>query len=413
MKSAKANNWSPNKWPVEDKVDVQMKIILFVISPFISFLYSLKTPNRKSSFIVGFLFCIFFGMAFTVGNVRNDNSLDGITYRIGFEEYVGDSELTYYAGLEDFLSFQGETKDYYFDTVAFLVSRFTSNYHVMFMIFAIIFAFFMYNSLKILTEDEYFRCNLVCLLLIVIFGWNQIFNINGVRFWTAAWVATYAALQIFYKGKNGYFLLALITPFIHGSYWFFLIILGIAFFFRRFKSLWTILFCVSTFVSSFAVDILDMTAEYIPSFLQKTVAYYTDEMYMHEVANAGQAIDSFFRFTSRLYVNLLVIMLILGPKPTKEHDKSLYGFLLVYMSIVNFYSLIPSLGNRFLMVALPFVGLMWLRVYKGVYKNVWLYVFPLFFMLDIYQLFKYKYFVVLDWTFYISSPFKIIFDYLL
>ncbi|MBE6209738.1 MAG: hypothetical protein E7128_05850 [Rikenellaceae bacterium] len=399
-------------WPQEDRTDIAIKFILFLISPFMSFLYSLRTINRKSSFIVGFLFCICFGMAFTVGNVREEGSIDGISYRIKFENYLNDSGLDYYSGLEDFLSFQGSTKDYYFDTIAFYVSRITDNYHVMFMAFAIIFAFFMYKSLRILTEDDSFQCGLVGILLVAMFCWNSIFNINGVRFWTAAWVGTYAILQCFYKGKWQYLALALITPFIHGSFWFFLIVALVALLLGRFRKVWVSLFFISMFVSNVAVDIFDVTSDYIPSFLEGTIAYYTDDFYMQDV-HQRSLIVTLFDIAYKAYLNILIVLLIISDKSQiNKVDKKFFGFLLVYMTIVNFFGLIPSLGNRFLVVAMPFIALMWLRVYKMQVRNVWILLFPACFLLQIYQLIKYQYLAVLDWSFYFSSPFMMIFDYL-
>ena len=123
-------------WKKESKVNRINKIFLFILSPFFSLLYSLKSINTKSSFVVVFLFSICFGMAFTVSNIRDfNNKNDAVSYRADFEMYCLTDGTEYQRGFNDFISFKGENKDYYFDTVAFYVSRITNNYHVMFFVF--------------------------------------------------------------------------------------------------------------------------------------------------------------------------------------------------------------------------------------------------------------------------------------
>ena len=207
-------------WLKENNRDKSLKIILFLLSPFFSFLYALRRMNTKSSYIVFFLFAVFFGMSFTVSNVRGiDGTTDGISYRNAFESYKNVSTSQYYDGLKRFFTFDEGNKDY--DTVAFYVSRITDNYHVMFMFFAAIFAFFQLKTFRFLTTEDNFNNSLVCVLLAFLFTYNQIFNINGMRFWTAAWIGVYSIFQIFLNDNKKYFLLALCTPFFS---WLFLVI---------------------------------------------------------------------------------------------------------------------------------------------------------------------------------------------
>jgi hypothetical protein len=68
-------------WQKENNHDKTIKIILFVFFPFLSFFYSLKRLNTKSSFVVFYLFAILFGMAFTVPiSPTAEIGIDGIFY---------------------------------------------------------------------------------------------------------------------------------------------------------------------------------------------------------------------------------------------------------------------------------------------------------------------------------------------
>src|SRR5690606_38353493 len=135
----------------------------------------------KSSYIVFFFFALFFGLSFTVVEERG---YDSSHYKNEFENYRFVNAYTFEQDFENFLTFNDGKKDYYFDTVAFYVSRITDNYHFMFMIFAAIFAFFALKSFKFFTSEENFSFSVACLILAYLFMYNQIFNINGVRMWT-------------------------------------------------------------------------------------------------------------------------------------------------------------------------------------------------------------------------------------
>lgn len=201
-------------WQKENDLDKAIKLILFLISPFLAFVYSLRRMKTKSSYVVFFLFAVFFGMAFTI---NLNSGFDSIRYVEQFEEYQHVTHLEFMNDFAGFLNFDEGKKDFYFDTVAFYTSRFTDNYHFLFMFFSIVFAFFMLKSFRFLTAEKKFNLSLASFILAYWFVNNDIFNINGVRFWTAAWIGIYAIFQIFQRNDKRYWLLVLVTPFFHGS----------------------------------------------------------------------------------------------------------------------------------------------------------------------------------------------------
>lgn len=46
-------------WQKENNHDIILKLVLFLISPFFAFVYSLRTMRTRSSYVVYFLFAIF------------------------------------------------------------------------------------------------------------------------------------------------------------------------------------------------------------------------------------------------------------------------------------------------------------------------------------------------------------------
>lgn len=404
-------------WLKEDNRDIADKIILFVISPFLAFLYSLQRIKTKSSYIVFFLFSVCFGLSFTVDSGKSELiKLDGASYRERFEAYRNVGSQEYYSGLKEFFSFDEGAKDYYFDTVAFYVSRITGNYHVMFMIFAAIFAFFSLKSFKFLTSEDNFNTTLASFILAYLFMINQIFNINGVRFWTAAWIAVYAVFQIFKNGNKKYFFLTLITPFFHGSYWIFIGVLLLAYFFKRYEKLWTVLFIISFFVSNISVEMARGIIDALPPFLGKMALSYTDQEYIEMRNAAGTGfwwVNELFRYLVMIYINVTVFLFINNriQITSNPKTKNLFAFLLVWMTFANFTMPIPSLGARFVQLSYPLIAYIWLVNFKDVKYQLYLYLIPFVFLYNIYRQGVY-YNTVLDPYFYISSPIFLVLKYL-
>lgn len=403
-------------WLKERNDDKALKLILFLISPFLSFLYSLRRIKTRSSYVVFFLFAVFFGMSFSVGNIRTEGSIDGVSYRAHFEEFKFKSSNYYYEGLNEFFTFDEGSKDYYFDTVAFYVSRITDNYHVMFMVFAIIFAFFSLKTFKFFTNEDKFDTSISSFILAYLFMANQIFNINGMRFWTAAWVAVYALFHIFGKKNKRYLLLLLVTPFFHGSFWILIAVVVIAIMFMRFDKAWTVLFFISFFVGSIAVELLQETSDLLPAFMQRMIASYTDADYIQSRSEGGTGfywVQRLFSTLVRFYMNFMVYLYIRNSKTIKANPKtkSFYLFLLVYMTFVNFTMAVPSLGGRYMTLAYPLIAYIWLVNFKGVKYKKFLYVMPVVFCFSIYGWIR-QYITVLDFEFFVSSPFYLIYNYL-
>jgi hypothetical protein len=117
---------------IEDRNDVIAKVLLFLFSPFIGFLYSLKRINTKSSFVIFFLFALCFGLCFTPEN-HTRGYIDGQSYAEKFVYNSNISITTFVNDFEQYISFETKDKDFYFNLLTFLVSRFTDNYHVFFL----------------------------------------------------------------------------------------------------------------------------------------------------------------------------------------------------------------------------------------------------------------------------------------
>lgn len=394
-----------------------IKYVFFLINPILGFLISLKEVKSKTSFNVFFLFTILFGICFIVPSGRTaDFTGDGAVYRLRFDRMAVNSSSDFDKVLKDYLEFEEGEKDFYVTALSFIVSRFTDNYHYMFAIFAFIFGFFMLKSLKILTDVETYSNNsFYCFLIVTVFILsNSLFNINGVRFWTASWIAVYCIFQIFLFNRTKYFFLALLTPFVHVSFFVFVLILIIGYYTRKFSNFWFVLFLLSFLISSFAQDLLKLAGNILPSFISRTIQLYTDDSVVLQMKESKTWFVELFMFLERVVVNLSVFLFYRKKEEIKKYPiaHSLFLFILIWMTFVNFSISVPSLGGRFLRLSLPMLMYVWVVVWqpKKIYFT-WLIIFLLAFSID----FLYEVRSILKVTemdFYIFSPIYLVFKYL-
>lgn len=359
-------------WVKETRRDLQLKVALFLASPFLSMLYSLRTLNRKSSFVFLYMFCLFFGMALTTASGKTEVfTSDSASYRLKFDIWFNYYDANkFWEGLWDFLSFDGVNKDYYFEVLAFGLTRLTDNYHYFFLVVAAIYAFFMLKSLRYLVTLREFKVTIPAFILVYFFLDKGIFEINGVRFWTAYWVAIFSLFKIYVEKNNGYYFLALVTPFFHGAYWVFLGILLLHRILRRQENILIPFFVFSIFFGLVSLQLIEYIAKYLPSFLQQMVEAYTDAEYMEFRSAAGGygwLMMTVLNYTKFAVVNLLVYLFIMNQHKIEKSDRDIFTFLLLWLAVFNMLINVPSLGWRFFPLAYPFIAYLWLRVF-GIYQ---------------------------------------------
>ena len=410
-------------WLKEDKYDVSIKFLVFLVSPFLALFFGLLRIKTRSSFILFFLIFITLGLSFTVPERRTDEfNLDGVSYRNNFEAYENKSVDTYLSDLEKYISFTGAS-DFYDSTINFLVSRCLNNYHLMFLVVSMVFSFFSLASLKFLVAERHFTNSLSCLILLYLFMTNQIFNINAYRFFTAAWIAVYALLNILLKNNNKYIFLLLLTPFFHGS---FFILYVLVFFYSvpgKYLKLWGIFFVISFFLSNIALELFRNILDYLPVALANKFYYYLNEDYVLQVNEGGSGymwVKRLFELIARVSVNSIVLMFVykFSAHIKNTNCQKVYTFLLILMTFVNFAMIIPSLGSRFMILALPFIAYLWLVCFYDRKYNKYLYALGGMFLLHfalpfkVYSLPCIQYYSwVLEPCFFYASPFYLLYKY--
>jgi hypothetical protein len=351
---------------------------------------------------------VFFGMAFTI---PKDYIGDAERYIDNFYLISKFNSTDYNHLFSDYSKFDEGSKDFYFITSAFLISRITNNYHVLFAFFAIIFAFFYLKSFRFLTKEEKFDTSFIAFLLAAMFTLsNCIFNINGVRFWTAAWIGVYCIFQLFLNNNKRYFILACIIPIVHLSFFIYLLVVFTAYFTQKKSRFWIIMYISSFFISNLSTNILTSIINYFPNILAATALGYMESSALKDM----EGTLSLFRFLEHTYINLIILLFIINKAKIKSKGNVfyLYSFLIVWMTFVNFTMSIPSLGSRYMHLALPVIAYIWLVIFKDVKYKYVLYAYPIVYLHTLYILMMYI-LTVIPRHFYTANPFYLAYKYLL
>lgn len=336
-----------------------MRFVIFLINPFISGVSSLINIKKKGALTWLYLWFIIFGIGF----VANNETLDSYRYVQEFDEQ-STSWKQYVLDVKEYFTFKSETKDIYTLTVNFLVKNFTTNYHWTFFIYAIVFGFFYIKSLKYLVP--YLSKSVFSYLLLFLFCFsNPIFNINGVRFWTAAWIGVFAALKIIVDRNKWYYILLVFTPLIHASFFIWILLILFVQFVPKVRNVWIVLYIISMFVSlGSQMDFLADYSDKLPPFLSNLLWNYTEreEIIDKYTYSSSPLYARILRALPGIMLTVLTLVLVLKQKGMDRNStfSSLVDKYLVLVTIVNLIAMfVPTVSVRFAKLTIPFLALLW------------------------------------------------------
>lgn len=363
-----------------------MPIVLFFLNPFLSLLYAflmnIKT-NKKIFYAFVILFSLYFGYSLTPQNT----ALDSFQIIRLFESW--DSIFPSYSDfLREWIKFDNHfAKDLYEGTIFFFVRIFTNNYHFIFLICALVFSVFKLKSFDYFLRDyTYNRLHII--LAIFFFISIPLFEINGIRFFTASWIAIYATLKIFVDSNKRYLCLLAITPLVHITFLFYLLIIAIAYVaVRRVNSKILIAFFITSIFIGLAWDTLPKIGSVGDSVLGNLLDAYINDDYKTQIDTAV-AQSNFVRIFNPLrylYYNATVMMLYLNLKD--KPNKYIVIILIVLLSITNCVGFIPSM-SRFFNILTPLI-LIVLNQNFSITKSlrVLVYILPIVEAFRVYQIY--------------------------
>lgn len=387
------------------------KIGLFLINPFVSAIVALKNIRDGSSHKLLYAWFIVFGIGF----VAQNEAYDSFRYVETFNVESHYTWTQYVDEIEYWFSFEGDRKDIYTLTVNYLVGSFSYNYHWTYLIYVIVYGFFYIKSLKIFLKYTNKNDWLFYILLFLFCYSNPIFNINGVRFWTAAWLGVYVALKLFVEKEYRFLPLLILMPLIHGSSVIWVVILGISWLTKAFQRIWVVLFIASSFVSVMSyLPLMNQYTDLLPQFMQNQLWSYTESdmaiEHLEGRSEYGAAYADFLIALPGYFTILLSYLLIINKDKinTSEYKKTLFTVFLSLSAITNFLSTIPSVG-RFMAMVIPFLVIVWIQNADALKKyNKLFYLVPILYAYSLLYWYRHMSSVTELYLYVFPAPFTVI-----
>ena len=356
--------------------------ILTLVFPFGGLIYTLSHWREKWAKNTFWLACIYLGAVLVYcpeGTVLG-NGADGGQYVL----WMMDISSNTLSGIFANYQVEANTMDLYFPLIAYMVSRFTNNGHVLFTVFAFVFGFFYSRNVwYILEKLPNKKLGNLFILVTLYFLICPITQINGVRMWTALHVFVYAMMPYLLERKKSKLWWLLLTPLIHFSY-LYVVLFALAFVLLpyRLKSQNIVLlyvayafFIVSLFINSLNLDATSgMLAELSPEAYEGRIANYVNQDVADRKA-AASALNNWYVAGSAniLHWSYNLLMLALLPclkRRFKNNNRlmQLFVFTLLLGGFANIMALIPS-GGRFQLLAQMFKVPLILLVVLAIPRN--------------------------------------------
>lgn len=332
--------------------------ITALVWPFFSLILALVNWRSRWSKNIVWVFCGFFGMSFVISN----DEMDANRYS-GYLEDLHRSDITfiqYWRLIND-----GELNgrgDYVEPLVRYIVSVFTEDYRILFLIFGLIFGFFFSRNLWFLLNYCKPRIRHFLFPLIILFTFLvPIWEINGFRFWTAAHIFFYAVWQLYFNesSKRAIFF-AMLSIFTHVAFIFPSSLLLIFHFLP--KRWWMF---IALILASFML--INLNLKFFASLLPESSSLpgvnllkgYLLEEYADNRAKEINRFNWYVRYQNLLlyYYVIIISSLVYFNRQKLCSDKDiryLFMFGLFIYATTNIINVIPSSG-RFYTIAYMFL----------------------------------------------------------
>lgn len=328
--------------------------LLFLIWPFgllYATLKNFKAPGAKTGFI---LFCTYFGFVFIISPDIGGADSSRYAQMLRDLHQLTPSFSNLWASL---YSYETNVLDIYQPLVTWLMALFTDNARFLFAFFAFVFGWFYASNIWLILKQIQNKITYSVLLFILVFALiNPIWNINGVRMWTAAQVFIYGVLTYFIGNEKKKGLLwAAASIFVHFSFLFPFALLIIYKILPKKVIIYFIFFIITLLFSEINIYNIQAYLRMLPDIFQPRVESYTNIEYVKGIKKSAEYYNWYVAFSGlalKVAISSLLIILIIFSRKFLKKNKQLYefvGFILFFGSWANIAAVVPS-GGRFLVV---------------------------------------------------------------
>lgn len=400
-----------------------VKLLCFLLCPFMAFLFSLRDLASKSSYTIFFLFGVVFCWHMDSTGLGQYDDYIGIS-----ERFIQNNETSLQYIIEQlklYITFsEYAPKEIYELILMWSVHQFTDNPHFYFAAASIPFLYFLLRSLSFITRNGNFKLNTYTFLILVLFVLpRDIITVQNPRYSTAVWMYIYAILGYYSspKLKIKYILLIFLTPLIHAGFWF-----NVSIFIIGLIACNHIRKCYIAFLCSipFAIPSFSILSEidigFLPGSISQAISSHINhESIYNKLAGTGKSGffwigDSFIVLRQLAYIGAAII--IARTIIRHEHrfeNNCLPAFLLVFYTASNLIQSLPVISERSFFVVRILCAYAW-YIYVYPKMNHYLLVFITACSWEIFNRYLYTgalYRVVPKDIFYYGLP-KLILDFI-
>ena len=343
------------------------QLILFLLQPFLLLIISLKNYKAEWAKNSVWLITIFYGLTFAIAP---DSTADSVRYAARLEQmYYSDFTLSM---LISMFFVPGGYTDIYQPLLTYIVSRFTSDYSVLFGVFGFVLGYFYSRNIWYTIKLTDNKLNQYTVLLIFVFAFIVSISsgINGVRMWTGAHIFVFGLFVYFLDGRKYGVIIALSSILVHFSYVAPAILLLFYLVAGNRLVIYYIIFVFSYFIGQIDFEIGRQIASLFPAYIEDGTSGYIGES--REQSFMAQERERVWFMTLNsvafpLAILLLSSYLFIFKRKFIENVQylhNLFAFGLLFYGVFNIFGFYPSVG-RFLSPA----GMILFAVFIGYIAN--------------------------------------------
>ncbi|MBF6608097.1 MAG: hypothetical protein ITG00_05110, partial [Flavobacterium sp.] len=194
-----------------EKQNKAYAFLLFLISPLLVVILAAKDFRKSWAKNIIWLFVIFYGATFVISNDKIDaNRYRDQLYEFSIQELTPVNIFSMVYGPES------QVLDILQPLLTLTVSLFTTNFHVLFAVFGLVFGYFYSRNIWYLLDRTEGKLEWSAVILMMTFAFVVGFwEINGFRFWTAAHIFFYGVFPYVADRNRKKLWFAVLAIFVH------------------------------------------------------------------------------------------------------------------------------------------------------------------------------------------------------
>ena len=364
-----------------------MRIVFFILSPLLTFLYSCFDLNKRMSQIVFVLFFGLFGYCHTFSDMRADS------YR-KYESFTHYSTMDIDAVVDGLST--GEMKDVFEPILYYFVKSFSNDPHVMMMIVGLFGGFFYMLVVKRFLQDRRMRYTVpIVILLAFMVMESNIPLMGGSRNFCAFPLFMYSLISLLIDNKKRWVVGLLLTPLIHFSYIIVVAVALIAWLIKLPNGLLhhlAVLSCVMSLfldTSSYGVVVENIVGVLDNESVANRIDHYSDEdTEEHFNDSLTTKLTRVNNKISAVYIAILLSYIYINRRRLNQtqYELKIYNRLLIFITFSFALISFSVVGQRYVYIALVLLYLYLLNLYqRNPYTAVtkFIYAMPIVFIVHI------------------------------